>query len=222
MVSLVVLISHIFLQYVLCLSLLCFLWQYTFILTSSKNLPKQCTNYAPGNAKYAPMKSIGVRMPDDPVTKAILENLDSPLISTRFVRMYYSSFRIMSDELRHWFIHITQSQSWVLHILIYVLILCAVSRPQKKMSGFWILLWSPMCMEKRYDFLYMIYIPGLSNTFVISVHPSEVALFSFWDIYLYAYFYPQTQSLFLSHLTLFFDLLFHQPTKTLYCRSLHL
>ncbi|CAO2831142.1 unnamed protein product [Amaranthus hypochondriacus] len=55
---------------------------YTFILTASKNLPKQCTNYGPSNAKYAPMKSIGVRMPDDPVTKAILENLDSPLIST--------------------------------------------------------------------------------------------------------------------------------------------
>ncbi|KMT09098.1 hypothetical protein BVRB_6g132060 [Beta vulgaris subsp. vulgaris] len=55
---------------------------YTFILTSSKSLPKQCTNYGPGNAKYAPKKSIGVRMPDDPVTRAILEKSDSPLLST--------------------------------------------------------------------------------------------------------------------------------------------
>lgn len=55
---------------------------YTFILTASKNLPKQCINYGPGNAKYTPKKSIGIRMPDDPVTKAILEKTDSPLIST--------------------------------------------------------------------------------------------------------------------------------------------
>lgn len=55
---------------------------YTFILTASKNLPKQCTNYGPGNAKYAPKKSIGVRLPDDPVTRAILEKMDAPLIST--------------------------------------------------------------------------------------------------------------------------------------------
>ncbi|KNA07638.1 hypothetical protein SOVF_170020 [Spinacia oleracea] len=55
---------------------------YTFILTASKNLPKQCINYGPGNAKSTPKKSIGIRMPADPVTKAILEKNDSPLIST--------------------------------------------------------------------------------------------------------------------------------------------
>ncbi|XP_021713798.1 uncharacterized protein LOC110681930 [Chenopodium quinoa] len=55
---------------------------YTFILTASKNLPKLCLNHEPGNVKYTPKKSIGVRIPDDPVTKAILEKIDSPLIST--------------------------------------------------------------------------------------------------------------------------------------------
>ncbi|KAL9229498.1 hypothetical protein vseg_004960 [Gypsophila vaccaria] len=59
---------------------------YTFILTASKNLPKQCTNYGPGNAKYAPKKSIGVRMPDDPITRAIVEKMDAPLISTSVKR----------------------------------------------------------------------------------------------------------------------------------------
>lgn len=51
---------------------------YTFILTASKNLPKQCTNCGSDNGK----KSIGVRLPDDPVAKAILEKMDAPLIST--------------------------------------------------------------------------------------------------------------------------------------------
>ncbi|XP_021727994.1 uncharacterized protein LOC110695092 [Chenopodium quinoa] len=55
---------------------------YTFILTASKSLPKLCLNHEPGNVKYTPKKSIGVRIPDDPVTKAILEKTDSPLIST--------------------------------------------------------------------------------------------------------------------------------------------
>ncbi|KAL2906890.1 Uncharacterized protein RDABS01_005600 [Bienertia sinuspersici] len=55
---------------------------YTFILTASKNLPKQCINFGPGSAKDTAKKSIGIRMPDDPVTKAILEKGESPLIST--------------------------------------------------------------------------------------------------------------------------------------------
>ncbi|KAH9614077.1 hypothetical protein KSS87_003164 [Heliosperma pusillum] len=59
---------------------------YTFILTASKNLPRQCINFGPGNAKYTPKKSIGVRMPDDPITQAIVEKLDSPLISTSVKR----------------------------------------------------------------------------------------------------------------------------------------
>lgn len=65
------------------------MWQYTFILTASKYLPKHCTNYGPRNSKYFPRKNIGVRLPDDPVTKAILEKLDAPLISTRFVDFGY-------------------------------------------------------------------------------------------------------------------------------------
>lgn len=51
---------------------------YTFILSASKNLPKQCTNHGPDDGK----KTIGVRLPDDPVAKAILEKMDAPLIST--------------------------------------------------------------------------------------------------------------------------------------------
>lgn len=58
--------------------------QYTFILTASKELPKQCTRYGTAAAKYAHRKSVGVRIPDDAICQAILERMDSPLISTRF------------------------------------------------------------------------------------------------------------------------------------------
>ncbi|KAI4387695.1 hypothetical protein MLD38_000108 [Melastoma candidum] len=54
---------------------------YTFILTASKELPKQCTRYGLPT-KYAHRKNVGVRMPDDVICRAILERLDAPLIST--------------------------------------------------------------------------------------------------------------------------------------------
>ena len=47
---------------------LCFL-QYTFILTASKQLPKQCTDYQSGKSKQR--KSVGVRIPDDTVLQVI-------------------------------------------------------------------------------------------------------------------------------------------------------
>ncbi|CAA2965999.1 yrdC domain-containing, mitochondrial isoform X1 [Olea europaea subsp. europaea] len=55
---------------------------YTFILTASKELPKQCTRYGTTTSKYAPRKNVGVRIPDDAVCQAILEKMDAPLIST--------------------------------------------------------------------------------------------------------------------------------------------
>ncbi|XP_059641964.1 uncharacterized protein LOC132283936 [Cornus florida] len=55
---------------------------YTFILTASKELPKQCTRYGTKVSKYVSRKSVGVRMPDDAVCQAILEKMDAPLIST--------------------------------------------------------------------------------------------------------------------------------------------
>ncbi|CAI9111584.1 OLC1v1011842C1 [Oldenlandia corymbosa var. corymbosa] len=55
---------------------------YTFILTASKELPRQCTRYGTTSAKYVTRKNIGVRMPDDPVCQALLEKLDAPLIAT--------------------------------------------------------------------------------------------------------------------------------------------
>ncbi|CAK7328313.1 unnamed protein product [Dovyalis caffra] len=55
---------------------------YTFILTASKELPKQCVRYGTTTAKYASRKNVGVRMPDDAICQAILEKMDSPLIST--------------------------------------------------------------------------------------------------------------------------------------------
>ncbi|KAK4367365.1 hypothetical protein RND71_011157 [Anisodus tanguticus] len=54
---------------------------YTFILTASKQLPKQCTRYGTAASKYVSRKNVGVRIPDDPVCQAILEKLDEPLIS---------------------------------------------------------------------------------------------------------------------------------------------
>ncbi|KAJ8566898.1 hypothetical protein K7X08_019106 [Anisodus acutangulus] len=55
---------------------------YTFVLTASKQLPKQCTRYGTAASKYVSRKNVGVRIPDDPVCQAILEKLDEPLIST--------------------------------------------------------------------------------------------------------------------------------------------
>ncbi|KAL6587387.1 hypothetical protein OROMI_000365 [Orobanche minor] len=54
---------------------------YTFILTASKELPKQCARYGTTTSKYGSRKNIGVRIPDDAVCKALLEKMDAPLIS---------------------------------------------------------------------------------------------------------------------------------------------
>ncbi|DBA67532.1 TPA: hypothetical protein ACH3X2_001810 [Trebouxia sp. C0005] len=53
---------------------------YTFILTASKQLPKQCTDYQSGKSKQR--KSVGVRIPDDAVLQAVLSQLDRPLLCT--------------------------------------------------------------------------------------------------------------------------------------------
>ncbi|KAI3520676.1 hypothetical protein L1887_10126 [Cichorium endivia] len=55
---------------------------YTFILTASKALPKQCIKYGTTTSKYASRKNLGVRIPDDAVCQAILEKMGAPLIST--------------------------------------------------------------------------------------------------------------------------------------------
>ncbi|KAJ4831134.1 hypothetical protein Tsubulata_000665 [Turnera subulata] len=55
---------------------------YTFILTASKQLPKQCMRYGTTASRYASRKNVGVRIPDDAICKAILEKMDAPLIST--------------------------------------------------------------------------------------------------------------------------------------------
>lgn len=59
--------------------------QYTFILTASKELPKQCVGYGTTSVKYASRKNVGVRISDDAVCQAILQEMDAPLICTRFV-----------------------------------------------------------------------------------------------------------------------------------------
>ncbi|KAL6587966.1 hypothetical protein OROMI_000944 [Orobanche minor] len=56
---------------------------YTFILTASKELPKQCARYGTTTSKYGSRKNIGVLIPDDAVCKALLEKMDAPLISAR-------------------------------------------------------------------------------------------------------------------------------------------
>lgn len=63
--------------------------QYTFILTASKELPKQCVRYGTTTAKYSLRKNVGVRIPDDAICQAILEKMDAPLISTRLVLPIY-------------------------------------------------------------------------------------------------------------------------------------
>lgn len=59
--------------------------QYTFILTASKELPKQCVGYGTATVKYASRKNVGVRISDDAVCQAILQEMGAPLICTRFV-----------------------------------------------------------------------------------------------------------------------------------------
>uniref|UniRef100_A0A7N0V5R8 Threonylcarbamoyl-AMP synthase n=1 Tax=Kalanchoe fedtschenkoi TaxID=63787 RepID=A0A7N0V5R8_KALFE len=55
---------------------------YTFILTASKQLPKECIRYGTPSAKYAARKNVGVRLPDDAICQAVLEKFGAPLIST--------------------------------------------------------------------------------------------------------------------------------------------
>ncbi|KAL7614810.1 uncharacterized protein LOC111889005 [Lactuca sativa] len=55
---------------------------YTFILTASKALPKQCIKYGTTTSKYAYRKNLGVRIPNDAVCQAVLEKMGAPLIST--------------------------------------------------------------------------------------------------------------------------------------------
>lgn len=66
--------------------------QYTFILTASKELPKQCIRYGTATSKYAARKNVGVRMPDDAICQAILKKMDAPLISTRLVLFVHLIF----------------------------------------------------------------------------------------------------------------------------------
>lgn len=49
--------------------------QYTFILTASKQLPKQCTDYQSGKSKQR--KSVGVRIPDDAVLQVLTVKFDT-------------------------------------------------------------------------------------------------------------------------------------------------
>ncbi|KAL4354603.1 hypothetical protein GQ457_06G040790 [Hibiscus cannabinus] len=59
---------------------------YTFILTASKKLPKQCVRYGTTTAKYTARKNVGVRTPDDAICRAILDKMDAPLLSTSVKR----------------------------------------------------------------------------------------------------------------------------------------
>lgn len=54
---------------------------YTFILPATKQLPKQCIKHG-SSTRYAKRRQVGVRIPDDPICQAILQNLDEPLICT--------------------------------------------------------------------------------------------------------------------------------------------
>ncbi|KAK8687165.1 hypothetical protein V6N13_085997 [Hibiscus sabdariffa] len=59
---------------------------YTFILTASKKLPKQCVRYGTTTAKYTARRNVGVRMPEYAICRSILEKMDALLISTSVKR----------------------------------------------------------------------------------------------------------------------------------------
>lgn len=52
--------------------------QYTLILTASKRMPKQCLDFS--SRKTKPRKTVGIRMPDHHVCRAITAQLDRPLL----------------------------------------------------------------------------------------------------------------------------------------------
>ncbi|XP_062192572.1 uncharacterized protein LOC133896080 isoform X2 [Phragmites australis] len=54
---------------------------YTFILPATKQFPKQCIKHGL-STRYAKRRQVGVRIPDDPICQAILQNLEEPLICT--------------------------------------------------------------------------------------------------------------------------------------------
>uniref|UniRef100_A0A0A9ELB2 Threonylcarbamoyl-AMP synthase n=1 Tax=Arundo donax TaxID=35708 RepID=A0A0A9ELB2_ARUDO len=54
---------------------------YTFILPATKQFPKQCIKHG-SSTRYAKRRQVGVRIPDDPICQAILQNLEEPLICT--------------------------------------------------------------------------------------------------------------------------------------------
>lgn len=53
---------------------------YTLILSASKSLPKQITNFESGSSKKR--STVGVRLPDDPVCQEVLARLERPLLCT--------------------------------------------------------------------------------------------------------------------------------------------
>ncbi|KXZ48779.1 hypothetical protein GPECTOR_25g363 [Gonium pectorale] len=53
---------------------------YTFVLPATKNLPSQCIDFMSG--KNIHRKSVGVRLPADPVCQAILDGMAGPLLCT--------------------------------------------------------------------------------------------------------------------------------------------
>lgn len=65
---------------------------YTFILKASKEMPKQCTTFGGSAVAHcAPRKSVGVRMPADPICQALLELLERPLLCSSATEDGHSS-----------------------------------------------------------------------------------------------------------------------------------
>ncbi|CAK0735793.1 hypothetical protein CVIRNUC_000640 [Coccomyxa viridis] len=53
---------------------------YTLILLASKKMPKQCVDYLTGQSRTR--RTVGVRMPGDPICLEVLQRLERPLLST--------------------------------------------------------------------------------------------------------------------------------------------
>lgn len=67
---------------------------YTLILPASKTLPKNCILDKRGNVVCKLRRTVGVRMPDDPICQALLQQLDRPLLCT--------SVRVPADSGSLW------------------------------------------------------------------------------------------------------------------------
>ncbi|KAF7022356.1 hypothetical protein CFC21_035144 [Triticum aestivum] len=87
---------------------------YTFILPATKELPKQCIKHG-SSTRYAKRRQVGVRMPDDPICQAILQNLEEPLICTsKNIELYKLHGSLFWSSYTKEIFYLSLEDEWIL------------------------------------------------------------------------------------------------------------